>query len=332
MALSPTGIEASISRCQKALMRLAQPQKEPPQVVLDASGQLAPGGIRRNRKRIQPVPGVLEVIVLGGEVDLHSNYAWSEQAQSKLPANILVDFQDVSYIDSRCLAELCVLQEKAEQAGSVLGIYGVTENVRPIFEIARLDQVFKVLPAGSKPGQMFFRPTNVQIATEADVKIEEINKELMAYFAAHPEALHDVSPEKFEKIVTAILEDMGCTAVHVGKSGDQGRDIFATLKTPFATLVIILECKRYARHRPVPIATVRSFLSVIELQERASFGILATTSFFQSGARALERQWQSKLGLADLKLIQEWLAQYGKWTTTGNSALWLSQAKSDEDL
>jgi anti-sigma B factor antagonist len=95
------------------------------------------------------LPDEPNVLPLEGEIDLHvsprvaaSLRALSEQK----PARLVVDLSRVTYIDSSGLAALIEAMQNVEAYGGKFVLAGVQENVLPIFEIARLDQVFIMFP------------------------------------------------------------------------------------------------------------------------------------------------------------------------------------------
>ena len=60
--------------------------------------------------------------------------------------SILLNLGDVSYIDSSGLAVLIEAMQNVAAYGGKFALSGLQESVRPIFEIARLDQVFRIFP------------------------------------------------------------------------------------------------------------------------------------------------------------------------------------------
>jgi anti-sigma B factor antagonist len=90
-----------------------------------------------------------DTLVLDGEIDLHRSPEIKERLaplfQRKAP-RILIDLSAVTYIDSSGLAVLIEALQRAVSYGGKLGLFGLQESVRHIFEIARLDQVFQVYP------------------------------------------------------------------------------------------------------------------------------------------------------------------------------------------
>jgi anti-sigma B factor antagonist len=89
------------------------------------------------------------VIPLKGEIDLHVCPRIVRSlagVTAKRPKHIVVDLTEVTFVDSSGLAVLINGMQDVQQYGGKFAIVGLQENVRPIFEIARLDQVFQIFP------------------------------------------------------------------------------------------------------------------------------------------------------------------------------------------
>jgi anti-sigma B factor antagonist len=94
-------------------------------------------------------PDRSNVLPLEGEIDLHvsQGIATSLRAMSDAkPKQLVVDLSKVTYIDSSGLAVLIEAMQNIGAAGGKFALAGLQEAVRPIFEIARLDQVFRIFP------------------------------------------------------------------------------------------------------------------------------------------------------------------------------------------
>ena len=90
-----------------------------------------------------------DVLPLEGEIDLHVSpriAASLREMIAKKPAQLLVDLSRVTYVDSSGLAVLIEAMQSIAQQGGKFGIVGMQAPVRSIFEIARLDQVFRIFP------------------------------------------------------------------------------------------------------------------------------------------------------------------------------------------
>lgn len=95
------------------------------------------------------LPENSNVLPLEGEIDLHVSPRVAESVRRKIekkPPLLVVDLSAVSYIDSSGLAVLIEGMQNVEAYGGKFYLAGLQENVRPIFEIARLDQVFIIFP------------------------------------------------------------------------------------------------------------------------------------------------------------------------------------------
>ena len=89
------------------------------------------------------------VLPLEGEIDLHVSPQVSASLAAliaKKPPQLVVDLSKVSYIDSSGLAVLIEAMQNVGGYGGKFALSGLQEGVRPIFEIARLDQVFRIFP------------------------------------------------------------------------------------------------------------------------------------------------------------------------------------------
>ena len=87
------------------------------------------------------------VVPLRGEIDLHVSRGIELSlagVTARRPGHIVVDLTEVTFVDSSGLAVLIHGMQDVQQYGGKFAIIGLQENVRPIFEIARLDQVFQI--------------------------------------------------------------------------------------------------------------------------------------------------------------------------------------------
>jgi len=86
---------------------------------------------------------------LEGEIDLHRSPRVERSLTSmikKRPDRVVVDLSGVTFIDSSGMAVLIRAMQDMKEYGGKLSLTGVNANVRPIFETARLDQVFVIDP------------------------------------------------------------------------------------------------------------------------------------------------------------------------------------------
>lgn len=95
------------------------------------------------------LPESKNVLPLEGEIDLHVSPRVSQKLGELIkpkPSRVVVDLSRVTYIDSSGLAVLIEGMQNVEDYGGRFALAGLQENVRSIFETARLDQVFLIYP------------------------------------------------------------------------------------------------------------------------------------------------------------------------------------------
>lgn len=83
-----------------------------------------------------------------GEIDLSGSPVLRHElaaVQKAKPRRVIVNLTHVEYMDSSGVATLVEALQVARGNGSRLVLCGMNERVRSIFEIARLDTVFKIV-------------------------------------------------------------------------------------------------------------------------------------------------------------------------------------------
>lgn len=91
----------------------------------------------------------LYVVELSGEVDLQHSVELREilaRHADERRAALLVDLTQVTYIDSAGLATLVEYLQRALAFGGKFALGGLSERIRTVFQLARLDQVFSLYP------------------------------------------------------------------------------------------------------------------------------------------------------------------------------------------
>jgi hypothetical protein len=139
--------------------------------------------------------------------------------------------------------------------------------------------------------------------------VQDINDELISHLAAHPEKMREMPSRKFEELVAELFRAKGYEVELTPRSRDGGFDVRAVHRTEVGTVLIIIECKRYAAENKVGVEIVRGLYGVVE-QKRATKGLIATTSYFSSDATKFHNDVQYRLALADFDalraMLQEW--------------------------
>ena len=121
--------------------------------------------------------------------------------------------------------------------------------------------------------------------------------------------MKDVHPRRFEELVAELFRRMGYEVVLTPTARDGGRDVHAFQKGGVGTLLTLVECKRFRPDRKVGVGVVRALFGVVEA-ERASHGIIATTSSFTRDAKLFQQNLQYRLSLRDFTDLAKWCKQY----------------------
>ena len=89
------------------------------------------------------------VLPLEGEIDLHVSPEVAESLRTMIeskPQQVVIDLNKVTYLDSSGLAVLIEGMRNVREYGGKFSLAGIQDDVKHIFDIARLDQVFEIYP------------------------------------------------------------------------------------------------------------------------------------------------------------------------------------------
>lgn len=136
-----------------------------------------------------------------------------------------------------------------------------------------------------------------------------VNDELIAYLARHPHLMYELDPRRFEELVAELLRDQGFVPTLTPQTRDGGRDILAARSDSLGDLLYLVECKRYAPHKKVGVERIRAIYGVAQA-ERATKGVIVTTSSFTKDAIAFASPLKYNVGLQDFEALKEWLTRF----------------------
>ena len=141
------------------------------------------------------------------------------------------------------------------------------------------------------------------------IDLEDVNDDLIEYLATHPERMRDMHPRKFEVLVAELFKSKGYDVTLTPQTRDGGVDIYALRRDELGTVLVLIECKRYAVHQKVGVEIVRGLYGVVG-QKHATKGLVATTSYFSSDAKEFHKDVQYHLELTDYDKL---CAMLGEW-------------------
>ncbi|QNM98281.1 STAS domain-containing protein [Chitinimonas koreensis] len=97
---------------------------------------------------IVEIDGQTGRLVLSGQFDFSAHRDFRQACDDVLGKEgvreVLVDFQQVDYLDSSALGMLLLLKEKASAAGKSLALVNCRDTVRQVLEIACFGKIFTI--------------------------------------------------------------------------------------------------------------------------------------------------------------------------------------------
>ena len=141
------------------------------------------------------------------------------------------------------------------------------------------------------------------------VEIEDINARLIEYLARNPAAMRELDPRRFEELVGSLFRERGYEVEITPQTRDGGKDIVLIGRSDVGAAMTLVECKRYQESNRVGVEVVRGLYGVVE-ELRATRGLIATTSYFTSEAKALRDKLAYRMELADFDVLSGFLSDW----------------------
>ncbi len=89
------------------------------------------------------VEGVM-IYQVDGEINISTSPDLKKQFEKQPSKKLVVDLAKVNYIDSSGLATLVELLKKTKSQGGGLALAGMSDKVKSLFEITKLDKLFPI--------------------------------------------------------------------------------------------------------------------------------------------------------------------------------------------
>lgn len=156
-----------------------------------------------------------------------------------------------------------------------------------------------------------FSSEELENSSELQISLKEVNEELIAYLAKHPEYIHSLHHRKFEELIAEIFRNKGYKVTLTPQTRDGGKDIIAVYNSPFGHQMFIVECKKYKEDHKVGVELVRGLYGV-KSSERYTQAILVTSSTFTEDAKKFVKPLEYELALKDFEDVKKWCAEYSK--------------------
>ena len=130
--------------------------------------------------------------------------------------------------------------------------------------------------------------------------------DIISRLSVNPEELHNFDPTRFEELIAELLTRDGFNVQITGRTRDGGRDILAVHRDLLGEHLYLVECKRWSPNQAIGVEIIRALYGVVE-HERASAGILVTTSRFTSGALCFATPIKYRMSLKEYEDVVNWI-------------------------
>jgi len=153
----------------------------------------------------------------------------------------------------------------------------------------------------------------LHVADSIVVASEDRWNDIISYLARNPSEMREIDPRKFEELIAELLIRDGMDVELTQDSKDGGRDILVSCMSNLGKHLYLVECKRYGAKNKVGVEIVRALYGVIEL-ERATGGVIITTSDFTRGAVKFAHTVENRMELKNYNALCKWLKTHGYTT------------------
>ena len=86
----------------------------------------------------------VSIFQVNGEINISTSPDLKKHFEKQPSKKVVVDLEKVSYIDSSGLATLVEMLKKMKSQGGSLGLAGMSDKVKSLFEITKLDRLFSI--------------------------------------------------------------------------------------------------------------------------------------------------------------------------------------------
>lgn len=84
------------------------------------------------------------IFQVSGEINITTSPELRKFFEKEQKKKIVIDFEKVTYIDSSGLATLVEVLKKSKTQGGMLGLASMSDKVKSLFEITKLDKLFLI--------------------------------------------------------------------------------------------------------------------------------------------------------------------------------------------
>lgn len=142
-------------------------------------------------------------------------------------------------------------------------------------------------------------------------QVRIVNNSILNLIEHDPRKIYELSPRNFEELVGELLEKEGFSITITKQTRDGGKDLFIAQNSALGNFLFYVECKKYSMSNPVGVNVVRELYGTITA-DRATAGLIVTSSYFTKDAIDFTQKIQHQMNLKDYFEICEWVKNIQK--------------------
>ena len=141
--------------------------------------------------------------------------------------------------------------------------------------------------------------------------VKVINHSLIEKVNENPNLIFQLTSRNFEELVAELLEKEGFNVNLTKQTRDGGKDILVAQKNNLGNFLYYVECKHHTLDNPVRVNLVRELYGTVSA-DRATAGLLVTSSYFTKNAIAFTQNLQHQLSLKGYIDLKKWISEICK--------------------
>lgn len=150
----------------------------------------------------------------------------------------------------------------------------------------------------------------IKVPAEIKYDINVVSSSILKQVVSRPEILYEITPRQFEEFVCELFMKRGYNVHLTKQTRDGGKDLIVLNNSLLGDMIIYAECKKYSKNHPVNVGLVRNLYGAVEA-DKATAGIMITTSYFSKDARKFQESIKSRMSLMDYTELMKNIIEFG---------------------
>lgn len=138
------------------------------------------------------------------------------------------------------------------------------------------------------------------------IDVSEVNDWMLNELNKNSTDIYKLSSRRFEELIAEIFMRKGYDVELTPATRDGGKDIYVAHKDDFGSFLYLVECKHYDPSHKVGVNVLRDLYGILS-KEKATYGIVVTTSDFTKPAQEFQQDIKFQMSLKNFNSIQKWI-------------------------